>query len=103
MQTIKRVSLFSQENANNIKISVGDGRMKIKAEADQVGNEVAEIPAEIEGAAKEIAFNAQYLLEGLAVIEADEILFDVSSETSPGVFHAPEKDDYIYIVMPLKL
>lgn len=103
MQTVKRASLFSQENASNMKFEVVEGRLKIKAEADQVGNEIAEIPAEIEGPTKEIAFNAQFILDGLNAIKSDEILFDVISETSPGVLRSPDKDDYLYIVMPLKI
>lgn len=103
VQTVKRVSLFSQENASNIKVSIGQGKLTIKAESDQVGNEIAEIPAEVNGNEMEIAFNANYVLSGLEALKSEEVLLEVNTETNPGLLRAPEKADYIYVVMPLKI
>jgi len=103
IQTVKRVSLFSQENASNIKVSIGQGKLTIVAEADQVGNETAEIPAEVNGDEIEIAFNANYVLSGLEAIKSEEILLEVNTETNPGILRAPDKADYLYVVMPLKI
>ena len=101
---LKRVSLFARENNNNINISVtNDGKMSVSSEETKVGEEKAEVPIDIEGENKKIALNAQYLIDVLAHTSNDKVLFQIIDKVSPAIIRPAGKEDYVYIIMPLKV
>ena len=70
----------------------------------QKGHETAIISdAKVEGGEIETAFNAIYLLEALSNIGTDQVQIEFNTETSPSIVRPIGKDDYIHIVMPLKI
>ena len=50
-----------------------------------------------------IGFNARYLTDVLAVLETDEVAFELGDEHSPGVLHAPGDRSYTAVVMPMRV
>jgi DNA polymerase-3 subunit beta len=52
-----------------------------------------------------IGFNAQYLLDFLNNLSAEEILFEFKDEQSPALMKPAKGDgyDYKYVVMPMRL
>jgi DNA polymerase III sliding clamp (beta) subunit (PCNA family) len=51
------------------------------------------------GSGAEIAFNPDYLLEGIKNCEGETVKLEFSDRTSPGKFTLGE--NYVYIVMPV--
>ena len=51
----------------------------------------------------EIIFNHKYLLDGLNNINTEKVIIGFNGETSPGIIRPEGKDDFIYIIMPIKL
>jgi DNA polymerase III sliding clamp (beta) subunit (PCNA family) len=51
------------------------------------------------GSKTEIAFNPDYVLEGLKKCESDLVTLEFKDKTSPGKFRLGE--NYIYVVMPI--
>ncbi|MFH1284796.1 MAG: DNA polymerase III subunit beta [Candidatus Peregrinibacteria bacterium] len=102
--TLKRVSLFARENNNSVKISItNDGKMTISSEETKVGEEKAEVIAKVKGDNNKISLNAQYLLDVLTYISDDKIMFFVNDQASPACIRPASRDDYVYIIMPLKV
>jgi len=101
---LKRVSLFARENNNSVKLSAtNDGRMTLSSEETKVGEEKAELAIKIEGENNKISLNAQYLLDVLMYIDDDKVLFQMSDKSSPAVIKPLKAEDYVYIIMPLKV
>src|SRR5438105_4484231 len=63
----------------------------------------AEIDAAVEGAEIQIAFNARYVLDALAVISDDKVELQFNGPLSPGLIRMPGKDDYVYVIMPVRV
>ena len=100
----RRVSLFARENNNSIKVSAtNDGKLSIVTDETKVGEEKAEISVTIEGENNKIALNAQYLLNVLNYIQSDKVLFKMEDKLSPAIIRPLKKEDYVYIIMPLKI
>src|SRR5690349_20919642 len=57
---IERVAQFSDERSRAIRVRVGDGEVKVHSSVSETGESEESIPAEYNGAAVEIGFNAQY-------------------------------------------
>ncbi len=103
---VRRVALFARENNNNIKCSItNDGKLTLSTDETKVGEEKAEISGTVQGENNKIALNAQYLLEVLNFISADEITIELDDKLSPAVIRITKESEktYMYIIMPLKI
>lgn len=102
----RRVNLFARENNNNIKIAVtNDGKVTVSTDETKVGEERAEITGKVEGENNKIALNAQYLLDVLNFIQAENIILELDDKLAPAVIRTSNDADksYLYIIMPLKV
>ena len=101
---LKRVSLFAKENNNSIRLSAtNDGKLLVSTDETKVGEEKAEVVIKMEGENNKISLNSQYMLDVLTYITDEKIVLEMSDKLSPAVIKPIKRDDYIYIIMPLKV
>jgi len=101
---LKRVSLFAKENNNSVKLSAtNDGKMTISTDETKVGEEKAEVAVKVEGENNKISLNSQYMLDVLTYITDDKIKIEINDKLSPAVIKPIKRENYIYIIMPLKV
>lgn len=99
----KRVSLFARENNNNVKLTAtNDGKLQIATDETSVGEEKAEVDIKIDGENNKIALNSQYLLDVLGHLK-ENVCIEMDEKLTPVVVKPAKKDDYLYIIMPLKV
>jgi DNA polymerase-3 subunit beta len=104
IKTVKRVSLFARENNNNIKLAAtNDGKLTISTDETKVGEEKAEVDVEVNGENNKIALNAQYLGDVLSYLDIDKARVELNDKLSPAAIKPCKDDDYVYIIMPLKV
>jgi DNA polymerase-3 subunit beta len=104
IKTVKRVSLFARENNNNIKLAAtNDGKLTISTDETKVGEEKAEVDVEMSGENNKIALNAQYLSDVLNYLDIDKARVELNDKLSPAAIKPCKDDDYVYIIMPLKV
>lgn len=102
-QTVRAVSLFARDSANVIRLKTETGGLVLSATTNEVGDSRAEVNADVDGSDIQIAFNARYILDALAVAAEDqvELLFD--GPLSPGLIRPPGSDQYLYVIMPVRV
>lgn len=99
----KRVSLFAKENNNSIKLAANaNGILQIATDETTVGEEKAEVPVKIEGEDNKIAINSHYLLDVLGHLK-ENVAIEMSEKLTPVVVRPAKGEDYLYIIMPLKV
>ncbi len=103
LRTTKVVSFFAKDSANVVKLSTAPGKVILAANSSEVGQNVAEVEAEVEGEEIQIAFNAQYLLDALQVLDSEDVTISFSGPLSPGVIKPVGREDYFYIIMPVRV
>jgi DNA polymerase-3 subunit beta len=97
------VSIFARDSANVVRIKTEAGEIAISANTSEVGSSEASVSAEIEGADIQIAFNSRYLLDVLALVGSDKVTMGFNGPLSPGVVKPAGKDDYTYVIMPVRV
>ncbi|MHB8507765.1 MAG: DNA polymerase III subunit beta [Candidatus Dormibacteria bacterium] len=97
------VSIFARDSANVVRIKTEAGEVSISATTNEVGSSQASCPAEIDGADIQIAFNSRYLLDVLALLGSDKVQLSFNGPLSPGVVRPDGKDDYTYVIMPVRV
>lgn len=99
----KRVSLFAKENNNSIKLAAtNDGKLQLATDETSVGEERAEVAIKIEGENNKIAINSNYLLDVLSHLK-ENVAIEMSEKLTPVVVRPTKGEDYLYIIMPLKV
>ena len=78
-----------------------EGRVRISARAEEMGENRDEINTSIEGEESKIAFNNKYLLDVLNAFERGEVALETTTSSSPGVFKSTTSDRYVHVVMPM--
>lgn len=100
---IKRVSLLAQAHSPiHFKFSEGDQDCTVSAKTADVGGAQETVDAQVEGEDIEIAFNHQYVLDGLAAVEG-ETLIELQTSLKPGIIKQSGDDNYLYLAMPVRL
>ena len=50
-----------------------------------------------------IGFNSRYLLEAMAALEKDQVVFEIKDPQSPGLIKSVEDDGYCCVIMPMRI
>lgn len=101
---IKAASLFTTIgiNAVSFDLNTNQSSIGISSTSTQTGEHSSEIEAELSGEENSTLLNHRYVLDGLQNIETEEIELKMNSADSPCLFKPKGKDDYVYIVMPIR-
>jgi DNA polymerase-3 subunit beta len=67
-----------------------------------LGNYETKISGKAEGDNVSVSFNYRFVLDGLSNIKDSEIIFEINNESSPGILRPVNKEDFLYIIMPIK-
>ena len=68
-----------------------------------VGQAHEELDAKYEGAELTVAFNPEYLLDGLEVTPGDEITLETIDALKPALLRSRETPDFLYLLMPVRV
>jgi DNA polymerase-3 subunit beta len=104
IKLVKSASLFCKPGINDVSLEINstEKRVIISAFNTQVGENVASLEGEVKGGNNNIVFNYRYLLDGLQNTETDRVIIEITNNASPGVIKPEGKNDYIYLIMPIK-
>lgn len=103
LSSIKKVSLLANQKSKAIMMSFSTDKLEITSNNPELGDSKDELTIDYKGADLKIGFNARYIEDVLKNIEQDEVEFELNDQLSPGVLKAHKKDDYINVVMPMRI
>lgn len=107
LKATKMSSIFARDASGIIRLVVtpgpelGHGKITISAQAEEVGGNVTEIDAFVDGEEAKIAFNVRYLNDVLGVIKQSQVALEVTTTSSPGVIRPLGVDNYVHVIMPM--
>jgi DNA polymerase-3 subunit beta len=98
---LRLVSNVTASDTKAVKLTFSKGEMNLAARSAGRGNASGQMEVDYKGKAAEIAFNPDYVLDGLKNCETDRVRLEFNEKTSPGKFTLGE--NYVYIVMPITI
>jgi len=96
---LRLVSNVTGDDARAVRLDIKKGEIEFFGRSAGRGEAHAQMDATFKGSKTEIAFNPDYVLEGLKNCESDLVTLEFNERTSPGKFRLGE--NYIYVVMPI--
>jgi DNA polymerase III subunit beta len=110
LKAVRISHLFARDAANIVRLEVlpsGDelmsGRVTLMATSADLGDNVADVDASIEGEAIEIAFNAKYLIDVLSIIDSPQFSLETTTASNSGVFRAIGDENFTHVIMPMHI
>ena len=109
LKAAKTANIFARDAANIVRLEItpgvelAPGHLTMTATSAEVGDNVGEIDAVIEGEEMEIAFNAKYLIDVLSVVDAAQVALETTTSSSPGVIKPVGSEDFTHVIMPMHI
>jgi DNA polymerase-3 subunit beta len=100
---LRRVSLFSQSRAHGVRLQFSPNELELVAEDPELGEAREQLPLAYDGEPLSIGFNARYLLDVLALIDQEQVVFELTDDLSPAVLKAKDTSGFIAVVMPMRI
>ena len=107
LRATKTASIFARDGSGIVRLVVTPGgemtpgKVTVSARSEEVGDDVGEIDAMVEGEEAKIAFNGKYLTDVLGVLHEAQVALETTNPSSPGVLKPVGVDNYIHVVMPM--
>jgi DNA polymerase-3 subunit beta len=104
LDAIRRVRLLAKEaQAATIRLALKADGLELTATTQDIGQAHEDLDAKYEGAEMTIAFNPDFLLDGIEAVEGDEVSLETIDALKPAVVRSVESQDYLYLLMPVRV
>jgi DNA polymerase-3 subunit beta len=107
LRATKTASIFARDGSGIVRLLVAPGgemkpgKVTVSARSEEIGDDVGDIDAMVEGEEAKIAFNGKYLTDVLGVLHEAQVALETTNPSSPGVLRPVGTDNYIHVVMPM--
>ena len=104
LHALRRVSILSSERYKGIKVEFREGKVSISVSNPDLGEAVEDFEIEYHGKGMTVGFNAKYLIDVLTVLDSGgEVEVALKDDVSPSIIKKVGEEDYLYVVMPMRL
>lgn len=103
LDALRAISLVAADRTSGVKLAITNGRCVISSENPDIGSGQDEIDASLQGPDITIGFNSKYLIDVLNALGSDECALDLSGELDPGVVRPVGRNDFIGVIMPMRI
>jgi len=107
LRATKTASIFARDSSGIVRLVIASGseltpgKLTLSARSEEIGDDVGEIDAVIEGEEAKVAFNGRYLIDVLSALREPQVALETTNPSSPGVLRPVGVDNYIHVVMPM--
>jgi DNA polymerase-3 subunit beta len=98
---LRLVANVTGDEARAVRFSIRGGSLELFGQSAGRGEAHAHMEVSYKGQDAEIAFNPDYVVEGLKHCETGQVKLEFNEKTAPGKFVLGES--YIYVVMPITI
>ncbi len=107
LRATRTASIFARDGSGIVRLVVTPGgeltlgKVTVSARSEEIGDNVGEIDANVEGEEAKIAFNGKYLIDVLSVLHESQVALETTNPSSPGLIRPVGTDNYIHVIMPM--
>jgi DNA polymerase-3 subunit beta len=102
LEAIRRVRLMAVETTP-IRLAMSASGLELIVISQDVGQAHETLDAVYDGEELTVAFNADYLLDGVEVASGDEVTLETVDALKPAVMQSSDSSDFLYLLMPVRV
>ncbi|MEI7886114.1 MAG: DNA polymerase III subunit beta [Actinomycetes bacterium] len=103
LDAVKRVRLMAREPNTPIRLTMAADSLELRATTPDVGEATEQLDANYAGEELEVAFNPEFLIDGLEVTSGDEITLETVDGLKPALLRPLGSTDFLYLLMPVRV
>jgi len=103
LATLQRAAILSNEKFRGVRLVLGNDQLKIICTNSEQEEAEEELEVAYKGDALDIGFNITYLLDVLQNMAMDRVQLAFGDANSSALVTVPDRDDYKYVVMPMRI
>ena len=100
---LKRISIMASEKGEGLVFKIQQGSLVVSSSAHDFGDAKEDMDIEYTGEDIEVGFNGRYLLDALAVMGTEDLVFELKDSATAGVLRPAGEERHLCLVMPMKL
>ena len=107
LRVCKMASIFARDGSGIIRLimtpggELTPGKITVSSKSEELGDDMGEIDAIVEGQEAKTAFNGRYLTDVLSVLKEQKVTLETTNPSSPGVIKPVGTDNYLHVIMPM--
>lgn len=102
LEALGRVRILAQDS-RVVRMSLGGEVVELTVVAQDVGNASEAVDARYEGDEMVVGFNPDFLASGADALDGDELTVALNDPGKPVVLRGVGDDDYLYLLMPVRV
>lgn len=102
LDALRRVRLLARESTP-VRLTQHADSVELSAITQDVGQAHETVDATYDGEELTVAFNPEYLLDGIEAINGDEIVLETRDALKPAVLRDAELEEFTYLLMPVRV
>lgn len=103
LAALQRAAILSNEKFRGVRLVLSDGTLRIVCTNSEQEEAEEELEVGYQGEGLDIGFNVTYLLDVLANVASERVRFAFGDANSSALVTMPEREDYKYVVMPMRI
>jgi DNA polymerase III subunit beta len=100
---LRRVSVMAEERNKPVRLMLAPGSLTLSAASQDLGEAEESLEVDYAGGELTIGFNSRYMLDALAPMEHDDVIFEFKDALSPGVLRSAADEGYCCVIMPMRI
>jgi len=102
LNAIRRVKLLAKD-ATPVRLTLRPDGLELVAVTQDVGQAREDLEAKYEGSEMVVAFNPEFLIDGVEAITGDEVQLDTLDALKPATVRSTENPNFLYLLMPVRV
>lgn len=105
IKSLNRIAVIASYDCQIITLSLNQlfQKISLSVEVQNVIRGYENLASQMSGESLKIAFNVRYLLDGLKVMDSQQVKIQCNAATSPAIFSPVGESSIIYLVMPVQI
>ncbi len=103
LRRVRLVVRDTKDATTPVRLALHDGGVELTVLTPESGRAEESIEGDFQGEDLTVAFNPNYLLDGVEAVRADTIVVEVNDPGKPALVRGEGEDEYRYLLMPVKV
>jgi DNA polymerase III subunit beta len=103
LDAVRRVKLLARDATTPVRIALRPTGIELTVITTDWGTATEDVDAKYEGAEMTVAFNPNYLIDGVEAITGDDVALDTLDALKPATLRPTDSDEYLYLLMPVRV
>lgn len=103
MQALQRAAILSNEKFRGVRLLLTKNNLQIISSNSEQEEAQEDIEINYINQPLDIGFNVNYLIDGISFLNIEDVTLSFGDQNSSLLITTPERDNYKYVVMPMRI